>query len=44
MRHIKVPVPPLPEQQRFVTAIEQLEQTIAAAPSNKQAILQAYLS
>jgi len=44
MRHIKVPVPPLSEQQRFVTAIEQLEQTIAAAPSNKQAIMQAYLS
>jgi len=41
----------LPEQQRFVAAIEQLEQTvtaaqavIAAAPSKKQAIMQAYLS
>jgi len=51
MRHIKVPEPPLPEQQRFVAAIEQLEQTItaaqaviAAAPSKKQAIMQAYLS
>jgi len=44
MRYIKIPVLLLLEQQRFVTAIEQLEQTIAAAPSNKQAIMQAYLS
>jgi restriction endonuclease S subunit len=44
MRHIKVPVPPLSEQQRLVAAIEQLEQTIAAAPSKKQAIMRAYLS
>jgi restriction endonuclease S subunit len=39
MRPIKVPVPPLPEQQRFVAAIEQLEQTIAAA----RAVMQKYL-
>jgi hypothetical protein len=32
MRHIKVPVPLLPEQQRL------------AAPSKKQAIMRAYLS
>jgi restriction endonuclease S subunit len=51
MRHIKVPVPPLlPEQQCFIAAIEQLEQTITAAqaviagPAKKQAIMQAYLS
>jgi type I restriction enzyme M protein len=51
MRHIKVPVPLLPEQQRFVAALEQLEQTIAAAraviaaaPARKQAIMRAYLS
>jgi len=50
MRHIKVPVPPLPEQQHFVAAIERFEQTIAAAqaviaaaPAKKQAIMQNYL-
>jgi type I restriction enzyme M protein len=50
MCHIKVPVPPLSEQQRFVAAIEQLEQTIAAAQvviaaalAKKQAIMQRYL-
>jgi hypothetical protein len=52
MRHIKVPVPLLPAQQRFVAAIERLEQTIAAAqaviiaaaPAKNQAIMRAYLS
>lgn len=51
MRHIKVPVPPLSEQQCFVAATERVEQAIAAAqaviaaaPAKKQAIMQAYLS
>lgn len=50
MRQIKVPVPPLAEQQRFVAEVETLEHTIAeaqavtaAAPAKKQAIMQRYL-
>jgi|GEM_PF-3693572 len=43
MRHLKVPLPPLSEQQRFLAEIEQLEQTSAAAPSRKQAVMQRYL-
>ena len=50
MRNIKVPVPPLAEQKRFVAEIQKLEQAIAqaqaiiaAAPAKKQAIMQKYL-
>ncbi len=50
MRNIKVPVPSLAEQQKFVAEIEVLERTIAeaqaviaAAPARKQAIMQRYL-
>ncbi len=50
MRNIKVPVPPLAEQQKLVAEIEALERdiasaqaVIAAAPAKKQAIMQRYL-
>jgi restriction endonuclease S subunit len=50
LKPVKVPVPPLADQQRLVAEIEQLEQTIAAAqaviaaaPSKKQAVMQKYL-
>lgn len=50
MRNIKIPVPPLAEQKRFVTKIEALERTnadaraiIEAAPAKKQAVMQRYL-
>jgi type I restriction-modification system DNA methylase subunit/restriction endonuclease S subunit len=50
MRNIKIPVPPLAEQQRLVAEVEVLEKniaaaqsTIAAAPASKQAIMQRYL-
>ena len=50
IRQIKIPVPPLAEQQRFVTEIEFLERaiaaaqaTFAAAPARKQAITPHYL-
>jgi type I restriction enzyme M protein len=50
LKPIKVPVPPLADQENLVAKIEKLEQTIAAAqaiiaaaPAKKQAILQAYL-
>ncbi len=50
MRNIKVPVPPLAEQQKLVAEIEVLERAIAeaqavisAAPAKKQAIMQRYL-
>lgn len=47
---IKVPVPPLAEQQKLVAEIKVLERTIAAAqaviaaaPARKQAVMQRYL-
>lgn len=50
MRNIKVPLPSLAEQKKFVAKIEALEQQIAeaqavidSAPARKQAILQKYL-
>lgn len=50
MRNIQVPLPPLAEQQRFVSQVQELERgiataraTIAAAPARKQAILQRHL-
>ncbi len=50
MRQIKVPVPPLPEQKRFIAKVEALERTIAtaqaalaAAPAKKLIIMQRYL-
>lgn len=50
MRNIKVPVPPLTEQQRIVAEVEAeqraiaaAEAVIAAAPARKQAILESYL-
>lgn len=50
MRNIKVPVPSLAEQKKFVARIEALEKQIAdaqavidSAPARKQAILQQYL-
>lgn len=50
MRNIKVPVPSLPEQKKFVAKIEALENQIAdaqvvidSAAARKQAILQKYL-
>ena len=50
MRNIKVPVPSLPEQKKFVAKIEALEKQIAdaqavidGAAARKQAILQKYL-
>lgn len=50
MRNIKVPVPPLPEQQRLVAEVETLEESIAeaqtitaAASAKKQAVMQRYL-
>ncbi len=50
MRQIKIPVPPIAAQKKFVAEIEALEKTIAAAqatlaaaPAKKQAIMQRYL-
>ena len=50
MKNIKVPVPSLAEQKKFVTKIEALEKQIAdaqavidGAAARKQAILQKYL-
>lgn len=50
MRNIKVPVPSLPEQKKFVAKVEALEKQIAeaqavidSAAARKQAILQKYL-
>ncbi len=50
LRPIKIPAPPLPEQQRLVTKIEALEAETAAAqalltaaPARKEAILKKYL-
>jgi len=50
MRQIKIPVPSLAEQKRFITEIEALERAIAAAqttlavaPARKQSIMQRYL-
>jgi restriction endonuclease S subunit len=49
-RNFNVPVPPLAEQQRFVTEVEILENAIAAAqntldaaPTKKQTIMLQYL-
>jgi len=50
LKSIKVPIPPLAEQQRLIAEVEVLEKniaaaqtTIAAAPARKQAIMQRYL-
>jgi hypothetical protein len=50
LRPIRVPVPPLKEQERFVKAVEALESKIAtarallrAAPARKEAILKKHL-
>ncbi len=50
MRQIKIPVPPIAAQKKFVTEIEAQEKsiaaaqaTLAAAPAKKQAIMQRYL-
>lgn len=50
MKAIAVPAPPLAQQQKFVTAVEALEQAIteayavvAAAPARKHGIMQAHL-
>ncbi len=50
MRQIRIPVPPLAEQKRFVALIESLERAIAAAqaviaaaPIRKQSVMQHYL-
>ncbi|WP_172424367.1 hypothetical protein [Vandammella animalimorsus] len=50
MRNIKAPVPPLPEQKRFVARVEALKKQIAKAQAvidgtvtRKRAILQKYL-
>ena len=43
MRNMKIPVPSLKEQERFVKAVEELEAEIAAAPAKKEAILKKYL-
>ncbi len=50
LKPVKIPVPPLADQQRLVADIEALERTIAAAqslidqaPAKKQAIMQNYL-
>ncbi len=47
---IKIPLPPLPEQQKIVSEIEKieekitlLEKEIAEIPSQKEAILKKYL-
>lgn len=51
MKNIKIPVPPLPEQERFVADVEILEQriseahaVIAGASARKEAALRRYLS
>ena len=50
MRNLKIPVPALPVQKKFVAEIEALEQritnaqaVIATAPARKQAVLDKYL-
>ena len=50
LKSMRVPVPPLPEQKKFVARIEALEAeiataraTLAAAPARKEAILKKYL-
>jgi len=50
MRQIKIPLPSLADQKRFVSEIEALERaiataqaTLAAAPARKQAIMRRYL-
>lgn len=50
MRQIRIPLPPLAAQKRFISEIEALERAItaahaalAAAPARKQAIMQRYL-
>ena len=50
MKNLRVPVPPLPEQKKFVSRIEALEAeiataraTLAAAPALKETILKKYL-